>query len=395
MSNRIDVFVKGGLPIKTNLTTKKSQPVGYKTLRDPPKTWNPTLPRTILSPFSSSSSCYTPTSSQTTSESCQKAIPVTTITPIVKAPKPNKFFKVRNNMPRYLGNPASGVKPMYQIANTVNHQQSPHPIISSSSNSQHKKTTVNNIEPKNSLKLPLVSASSSSSSSSSNRNSPMTVSEMLQLRNSPKVIGVTGADEKKPEQLKITQTTVPIYSPRVKLSKNDKKLRIEENVPLSPKLSPKQPSTVAASTSNKNSDKFNFMPPNPFIPNLSSPNLTNPNQFLFPNYAAMSNAYDPRILSAAAYHNLPLGLSAMLYNQHHHRYAAAAAAAAYSPPLSCTTSQSTTVSTSIVQSTIPVPTASATISTAATSISVPTTSSPSTKVKSSKDTIINNNNEKI
>lgn len=374
--------------MKPNLTTKKSQPVGYKTLRDPPKTWNPTLPRTILSPFSSSSSCYTPTSSQTTSESCQKAIPVTTITAIVKAPKPNKFFKVRNNMPRYLGNPASGVKPMYQIANTVNLQQSPHPIITSSS--QHKKTTVNNIEPKNSLKLPLVSASSSSSSS--NRNSPMTVSEMLQLRNSPKVIGVTGAE---PEQLKITQTTVPIYSPRVKLSKNDKKLRIEENVPLSPKLSPKQqPTTVAASTSNKNSDKFNFMPPNPFIPNLSSPNLSNPNQFLFPNYAAMSNAYDPRILSAAAYHNLPLGLSAMLYNQHHHRYAAAAAAAAYSPPLSCTTSQSATVSTSIVQSTIPV-TATATISTAVTSISAPTTSSPSTKLKSSKDTIINNNNEKL
>lgn len=62
-------------------------PPAYKTLRDPPRAWNPQLPPRPPPPPPPSDA---------------------------PPPRPAKFFKVRN-MPRYLGNPASGVKPMYQL----------------------------------------------------------------------------------------------------------------------------------------------------------------------------------------------------------------------------------------------------------------------------------------
>lgn len=65
---------------KTPAKTKSTTPIGYKTLRDPPKSWN--------SQISKANFNKTTPPDQKYSES--------------KNVKP-KFFKMRNNIPRYLG----------------------------------------------------------------------------------------------------------------------------------------------------------------------------------------------------------------------------------------------------------------------------------------------------
>lgn len=88
-------------PVPTVPSAKKSSssPVGYKTLKCGPKNWNPTISRNS---FLSSKQEQQPLQQGTSSSSAGK--PVT----------PPRFFKMRNT-PRYLGNPASGVKAMYQV----------------------------------------------------------------------------------------------------------------------------------------------------------------------------------------------------------------------------------------------------------------------------------------
>ncbi|KAJ8680353.1 hypothetical protein QAD02_016140 [Eretmocerus hayati] len=88
---------------KTASQKKPSQAVGYKTLRDPPKSWNPTL----------SKNNYVVAKNQ-----AQANFGLSDGSSTAKIPsKPAKIFKNRNNMPRFLGNPASGVKPMYGVMN--------------------------------------------------------------------------------------------------------------------------------------------------------------------------------------------------------------------------------------------------------------------------------------
>lgn len=87
---------------KASSLRKHSQPIGYKTLRDPPKSWNPTLSKNNYVAVKNQAKEMQNSASEGTS----KQIPS----------KPAKIFKMRN-MPRYLGNPASGVKPMYGITN--------------------------------------------------------------------------------------------------------------------------------------------------------------------------------------------------------------------------------------------------------------------------------------
>lgn len=122
---------------KTLNANSSSSPVGYKTLKTPPKSWNQSITR--LS-FLSSTKNHTYTAN-TSGISCDgrrsgdlpgKGVdssggivpsnnkPMSCGSNTVPA-KPNRFFKMRN-MPRYLGNPASGVKPMYQVA-SVNKQE--------------------------------------------------------------------------------------------------------------------------------------------------------------------------------------------------------------------------------------------------------------------------------
>lgn len=93
---------------KTSSLRKHSQPMGYKTLRDPPKSWNPTLSKNNYVAVKNQAKEMQNSASEGTS----KQIPS----------KPAKIFKMRN-MPRYLGNPASGVKPMYGVTNDAKEKE--------------------------------------------------------------------------------------------------------------------------------------------------------------------------------------------------------------------------------------------------------------------------------
>ncbi|KAK2576569.1 hypothetical protein KPH14_005239 [Odynerus spinipes] len=96
---------------KVSSLKKQNQSTGYKTLRDPPKSWNPTL----------SKNNYVAVKNQTKEmQSTQSAVSEGTTKHIPS--KPAKIFKMRN-MPRYLGNPASGVKPMYGITNETKEKE--------------------------------------------------------------------------------------------------------------------------------------------------------------------------------------------------------------------------------------------------------------------------------
>lgn len=85
---------------------KQSQSVGYKTLRDPPKSWNPTLSKNNYIAAKNQAKEMQNQTQTSMSEGTNKQIPS----------KPAKIFKMRN-MLRYLGNPVSGVKPMYGVTN--------------------------------------------------------------------------------------------------------------------------------------------------------------------------------------------------------------------------------------------------------------------------------------
>lgn len=207
---------------KLSIKTKSNNPIGYKTLRDPPKTWNPQISRASLlkSPDPKHGD--------------------------LKNVRPAKFFKMRNNMPRYLGNPASGVKPLYQVHNCPDKEKT-----------EIKKHSIVKIDPKT-LKP---------------------VSEKA-----PDVANLSNQTD-----LRINTSSVPIFNP----------LKLQSS-PKSDRKSPKSPHSP------KPRDKLNlsYTPPNPFIPNLASPTLS-PNQFLYPAGPPGFTPYDPRIM--AAYHSFLYG----------------------------------------------------------------------------------------
>lgn len=64
---------------KPQVKTKSTTPIGYKTLRDPPKSWNSQISKANVNKTSPD----------------QKYSELKNVRP--------KFFKMRNNMPRYLG----------------------------------------------------------------------------------------------------------------------------------------------------------------------------------------------------------------------------------------------------------------------------------------------------
>ncbi|XP_017768909.1 PREDICTED: flocculation protein FLO11-like [Nicrophorus vespilloides] len=202
--------------------SKPNSPMGYKTLRDPPKTWNPQIAR--------------PKPSATAEPS--------------KNVRPAKFFKVRNNIPRYLGNPASGVKPLYQVQHNVE-KEKPRPEI--------KRHSIVKIDPKT---LKPVSERAPESSNLTN----ITISQ---------------------PDLKISTSSVPIFNP-LKLQSSPKSG--DRKSPQSPKKSP--------TTSKRDKLNLSYTPPNPFIPNISS-------QFLYPSGPPGFPTYDPRYM--AAYHSLFFG----------------------------------------------------------------------------------------
>ncbi|KAF2880551.1 hypothetical protein ILUMI_25622 [Ignelater luminosus] len=222
----------------TNITSTCS--VGYKTLRDPPKTWNPQISRASL--LKSPDPKYGD----------------------LKNVRPAKFFKMRNNMPRYLGNPASGVKPLYQVHNSPEKDKNPE-TLSKPDKTEIKKHSIVKIDPKT-LKP---------------------ISEKA-----PEVSNLSNQTD-----LKINTSSVPIFNP-LKLQSSPKSERKSPKSPQSPKPKSSSP------PSKRDKLNLNYTPPNPFIPNLASPTLS-PNQFLYPPGPPGFPTYDPRIM--AAYHSLLYG----------------------------------------------------------------------------------------
>lgn len=218
---------------KLTVKSKPSTPIGYKTLRDPPKSWNPQLPRPN---FNKSPDSKYPD----------------------KNVRPAKFFKMRNNMPRYLGNPASGVKPLYQVHMSPDKEKAFDTI--KTEKSEIKKHSIVKIDPKT---LKPISERAPETSNLSNQS-----------------------------DLKINTSSVSIFNP----------LKLQSS-PKGDRKSPKSPHSPKKSTSPTNKrDKINlsFTPPNPFVPNLTSPTLNPQHHFLFPSGPGFPS-YDPRFM--AAYHN--------------------------------------------------------------------------------------------
>jgi hypothetical protein len=220
------------------IKSKASTPIGYKTLRDPPKSWNSQIAKAninkpLLDPKHGD----------------------------LKNVRPAKFFKMRNNLPRYLGNPASGVKPLYQVHVSPEKDKE-------KCQGEIKKHSIVKIDPKTlkpiSEKAPETTSLSNSSSDLKINTSSVSIFNPLKLQNSPK------GERKSPKSPHSPKTTVKGGSPPTKRDK----------------LS------------------LNFTPPNPFVPNLASPTV-NPNQFLYPTGPPGFPPYDPRVM--AAYHSLIYG----------------------------------------------------------------------------------------
>ncbi|XP_018335423.1 mucin-5AC [Agrilus planipennis] len=230
--------------VKGSKTT--AVPLGaYRTLREPPKSWN----------------------SQISKAHVQKT-GVDVKAGESKNAKPAKFFKMRNNIPRYLGNPASGVKPMYQVHCSPEKDKASSSEVNSKpeSKTEIKKHSIVKIDPKT---LKPISEKAPETTSLSNQS-----------------------------DLKINTSSVPIFNP-LKLQNSPKN---ERKSPKSPHSPPKI--KTSSPTSKRDKLSLNFTPPNPFVPNLTSPTL-NPNQFLYSAVPPGFPAYDPRVV--AAYHNLLYG----------------------------------------------------------------------------------------
>lgn len=81
---------------KVHQQKKSSQAVGYKTTRDPPKSWNPTLSKNYVAAKNQAKELQNQSQAAygiTDPNATKQQIPS----------KPAKIFKIRN-MPRYLGN---------------------------------------------------------------------------------------------------------------------------------------------------------------------------------------------------------------------------------------------------------------------------------------------------
>lgn len=123
-----------------SVSKKQSQAMGYKTLRDPPRCWNPTL----------SKNNYVAVKNQ--SKETQNQLHQTVLFERSKTiqSKPAKIFK--RNMLRYLGNPASGVKPIYGIGNECKEKEqstmTSTTTTNTSSNSKNGNLSMMKIDPK-------------------------------------------------------------------------------------------------------------------------------------------------------------------------------------------------------------------------------------------------------
>ncbi|KAJ8913690.1 hypothetical protein NQ315_007407 [Exocentrus adspersus] len=263
---------------KMGIKSKPSTPIGYKTLRDPPKSWNSQISKANLN-------------KQPTDPKYSE----------LKNIRPAKFFKMRNNMPRYLGNPASGVKPMYQVHVSPEKDKQQDALPNKSEKSEIRKHSIVKIDPKTlkpiSEKAPETTSLSNHSSTSNQILNHSLGAQTYQSLNSAGqcVSGPSQGD------LKINTSSVSIFNP-LKLQSSPKNERKSPKSPHSPKMKA-QPGNSQAS-GKRDKVNLNFTPPNPFVPNLASPTMS-PNQFLYPTGPPGFPPYDPRMM--AAYHSLWYG----------------------------------------------------------------------------------------
>lgn len=264
----------------------------YKTLRDPPKVWNPQIPRQTFSKNSLYSNNGASTSDPT------KRVDA----------KPAKFFKMRNNMPRYLGNPASGVKPMYQVREGDKSPTDPKDL-------KKLDSKINN----NDIVKDLKYKSTTEISVPSEPKAKIDLKKSI-IKIDPKTLrpitdsSPSCSDTPTTEVMKINQSTVPIFNP-LRTQKNQTSPKIDRRSPktstassssstnfLDPPKPPKSPleqrnnSPKSSPTAKKEKLNLNFTPPNPFIPNLSSPNIAPIFFSWFPSYnpaAALNNNFPP------------------------------------------------------------------------------------------------------
>ncbi|CAG9860973.1 unnamed protein product [Phyllotreta striolata] len=255
--------------------TKLNTPIGYKTLRDPPKSWNSQISKANLSK-SSPDPKY----------------------PNLKNVRPAKFFKIRNNIPRYLGNPASGVKPMYQVH--VGPDGDKQSEAAKAKKSEIKKHSIVKIDPKT---LKPVSEKAPETTSLSNNNTVLQTSNltspMAQLYSTPgqclnTTVTTSGGELNVQTDLKINTSSVSITNPLKLQCSSPKNERKSPKSPHSPK-----PKTSTSPTGNKKDNKIarNFTPPNPFVPNIPTKTSLNPNQFIYPTLPHSFPPYDPRVMA--------------------------------------------------------------------------------------------------
>ncbi|KAK7792041.1 hypothetical protein R5R35_001676 [Gryllus longicercus] len=148
----------------SNINAKKPHavcaPVGYKTLKTPPKSWNPSISHcNIQSAKANPLLCGSEGNAiyaKSNSGNGKSCINIAQSNPTFKhslenpVSKPARIFKTRN-VPRYLGNPASGVKPMFQavtIANTSSKVENSSTSTLTTSFPKSSSLTVTKIDPK-------------------------------------------------------------------------------------------------------------------------------------------------------------------------------------------------------------------------------------------------------
>lgn len=255
---------KNGRSTSEKEYTKPVNNIRYKTLKTTVKPWNPSIPRSSIMAMKQAQ-----LANQEKSESQEKSVS--------KSPK---FFKMRN-LPRFLGNPASGVKPMYQVlpGSELNNQV---PQTSTSQNTkQNSELTVMKIDPKTLSPIPV----SRSKISSPN-----------------KVITSHSGMLQKPSDGNIFSSRTPIHN---SVGSSSSSSRTPMKKPHSPRL-PSSPFILPPHTSHMLYSGF----PRPF-PSVdpTQSRMASDNQI----FRAMSMLCSP---SGAFHPSLPPSIS-MLFNPHH------------------------------------------------------------------------------
>uniref|UniRef100_A0AAR5Q7H9 RING-type domain-containing protein n=2 Tax=Dendroctonus ponderosae TaxID=77166 RepID=A0AAR5Q7H9_DENPD len=271
------------------MKTKPSTSIGYKTLRDPPKSWNSQI-NSQIARVNQNAKAQQLANAAAAAAQCATGNGQGRSATDLKTVRPAKFFKGRN-MPRYLGNPASGVKPMYQVQ--VSPEKSKEQTASKPEKSEIKKHSIVKIDPKT---LKPISEKAPDTVNLSN------IGNIGNLESAAPHSSEESRSGSPVNDLKISLSSVPIFNPLKLQQTSPRSGRKSPRSPHSPKTKPN--STIASTTTTASNsslkqqrDKTNltFTRSNPFIPNLGSPTL-NPNQFLYP--AGGYPSYDPRFMAA-------------------------------------------------------------------------------------------------